>query len=264
MRKSAPSKRMRSTTEMDPVVETARAILENGVQHFLGNIGPIIEKFQNYHRAASSVIEAQPRLKELNEAGATLTTAAANAAASGSTASDESKPTVIGAKVVINPTDDENVVEVEFPDNTELKKQLKLLKREAYEMSTILEGIVDWIDLNAPEKLKGQEDVGAEIQDAVTEQVANLSEAVGQVYELEMKYLGERAELETTLLAMPEVKSIALSMEIHDSDVWDEVERAWKTMLRVVTVCYSVVSKNISKLREPVSALSTAANSIYQ
>lgn len=255
-----PVKRERNNTELDPVVDTVRDLFEQNVQYFLDNIGSYVDKYQTYQNNATSLIESQPKI---SAAPSTTTTAAAdNNPPSAFDTTATPKSVIIGGKVSINPTADETVVEVEFPDNSDLKQQLKQLKREAYEMSTTLEGIVDWIDLNAPDKVKGQEDAGAEIQGAVSEQIASLAAAVNDVYELELKYLGERAELETTLLALPEVKSIALSMEIHDAETWDTVERSWKVMVRVCLIAYSVVTKNLARLKQPVATRSSG--SIYQ
>jgi hypothetical protein len=254
-----PSKRTRSSVDLlDPIVETVRTMMEGNTQYFLDHIGTLVDKFMKHRDATQAIIEAQPRL---TNATRVADPAAKNEAVS-AFSEEEPKVPLVGAKVVISATDDESVVEVEFPDNEALKKQLKLLKREAFDLSTVLDGIVDWISLNAPAIEKGQEDAGAEIQDAVSEQVSNLTEAVSGVYEMEMKYLNERAELETTLLAMPEVKSIALAMEIHDSDMWDQVERAWKTMMRVCLIAYSVLSKNMGRLKNPDAASSSTA--MYQ
>lgn len=259
MPKVPPSKRTRAAVDlMDPVVDTVRTMMEGNTQYFLDHIGALVDKFMQHRDATRSIIEAQPRLKDQPRA------ATGEQEPTPSAFSEEQRVPEVGAKVIISATDDESVVEVEFPDNEDLKKQLKLLKRESYELSTVLDGIVDWISLNAPAIEKGQEDAGAEIQDAVAEQITNLSEAVDGVYEMEMKYLGERAELETTLLAMPEVKSIALSMEIHDSDIWDQVERAWKTMMRVCLIAYSVVSKNMGRLKDPLAAAASSASTMYQ
>jgi len=257
-----PVKRERNA-DLDPVVDTVRDLFEQNVQYFLDNIGTYVDKYQSFQDAATALIEAQPKIAAAVHSKAAAGTSAFDKAAEGSEeTATATKTVVIGGKVTINATADDTVVEVEFPDNADLKQQLKQLKREAYEMSTTLEGIVDWIDLNAPDKVKGQEDAGAEIQGAVSEQISSLASAVNDVYELELKYLGERAELETTLLALPEVKSIALSMEIHDAETWDTVERSWKVMVRVCLIAYSVVSKNLSRLKQPVATRSSA--SIYQ
>ena len=42
-----------------------------------------------------------------------------------------------------------------------------------------------------------------------------------------------------------------LQLEIGDADMWDEVERSWRAMIRVCLILYSVLTKNMSRLKNP-------------
>jgi hypothetical protein len=254
----------RSGVEMDPAVSIVKGVLEQNVTYFVQNVSQYIGKYQEQLSKCLAILNAQARIS-LQAAPATPKAADATGAATAAVpASDAAvkpdapaaeatpaSPAVIG-KVTVNENREEDVMEIEFPDNEKLCQQLKALKREAYELSTTFDGISDWIDLNAPDKEKGSEDsVGAEVQDAVIEQVGSLNEAVKGVYDLELKYLSERTDLESQVLKAPQVRSLQLQLEIGDSDTWDEIERSWRAMIRVCLILYSVLTKNMTRLKNP-------------
>ena len=258
---------------MDPAVNIVKGVLEQNVTFFVQNVSQYITKYQQHLNDCLAILSAQPNisLQPATPQAAAVTSVAAAvvaapeaaappaaevsattpAVADDATAAGAVSPTVVG-KVTVNETEEADVLEVEFPDNEELCKQLKSLKREAYELSTTFDGISDWIDLNAPDKEKGAEDsVGAEVQDAVIEQIGSLNEAVKGVYDLELKYLSDRTDLESQVLKAPQVRSLQLQLEIGDADMWDEVERSWRAMIRVCLILYSVLTKNMSRLKNP-------------
>jgi hypothetical protein len=142
------------------------------------------------------------------------------------------------------------IVEVKFPDNTEIVKQLRLLKRESYELGATMDGIHDWIALNVPD-IKDDENDGVEVMGAVIEQVTSLADTVRSVYSAEAKYLEERAELEKSMLKLPESETMKLAIKSHDGDTWDEIDRGWRTLIRVCLLLYSILSKNMAMLKEP-------------
>jgi hypothetical protein len=254
--KTGQKRNRREESGTDPVVETVKEMLEQNVEHFLGHITSYVEKYQRYHAEAAKIIAAIPVIEEGPRAPGTPASEESAQPDDGSMAKavGVTKKPVVGRKVVVTQTDDEEVVEVEFPENEELKKQLKMLKKEAYELSTTLEGIMDWIDLLAPDKDKTQEDsTGAEVQDAVSEQISSLADSTKSAYDLEGKYLNERGEIEAAILGMPQVKSMVLQLEVYDADAWDEIERSWKMLLRVCLIAYSVVFKNMKRLKNPLS-----------
>ena len=66
------------------------------------------------------------------------------------------------------------------------------------------------------------------------------------------KYYSDRAEIEKALLRAPNRESLKAMLDALDSNSWDDVERGWRTMIRVTLLLYSVLSKNMKKLKEPV------------
>ena len=140
-----------------------------------------------------------------------------------------------------------------FPDNALLLEQLKLLKKEAYALGTTFDGIHDWIALSIPD-YKEEDNVNVEIMGAVIQQVGNLQETVRDVYATELKYLEERADLEKSLLKVPDSDTIARQLELQELDTWDDVERGWRGMIRVSLILFSMLSKNMKALREPRKA----------
>lgn len=259
--------------------------LEQNLTYFMANIGMLIKKFDDYltaalpenpkskdptanqratspllKRGASEMVlsDSDPVTKPTDATAAptTTTTPAAEPKVAAAVSSPTSKPDIkaerVGKVQVKESAEDEEIVEITFPDNGELLKQLKLLKREAYELTTTFDGIHDWIALNIP-TMKDEDNVGVEVMGAVIEQISSLNEAIREVYKLESKYLTERAESEKSVLKYPESSSLALQMEVGDMDTWDEVERSWRALIRVCLILYSVLSKNMAKLKEPRS-----------
>lgn len=150
------------------------------------------------------------------------------------------------------------VVEVRFPDNTNLVKQLRLLKREAYELGSTMDGIHDWIALNVPD-IKEDDNDNVEIMGAVIEQVTSLTDTVKAVYSAESQYIEQRSEIEKAMLKLPESETMKLSMAAGDSNAWDEVDRAWRTLVRITLLLYSILSKNMAALKEPRKAAASHA-----
>jgi len=211
--------------EIDPSVVEVKSALEQNVHFFIGNVSSYVGKYSKSLQQATELMDAARN-----------------------------------AKVAVDPTPDEAVVNVSFPDNTALLDQLKQMKKEAYELSTVFDGISDWIDLNAPEKEQGAEDsTGVEIQNSVVEQIGSLNETIKSVYDLELKYLSERAEAEAQVLKMPVLMSLQLQLEVYDSDTWDEVDRSWRALIRVCLILYTVLAKNMAKLKHPAARRTAAA-----
>ena len=139
---------------------------------------------------------------------------------------------------------------VKIPDNKELLQQLRILKREAYELGTTFDGIHDWIALNVPD-LKDDDNTGIEVMDAVMEQVTSLNDAVREVYSIEGKYMEDRSENECTVMKYPDAGSIRLVLEVADRDLWDDIERGWRILIRTSLILYTVLSRNMEKLKNP-------------
>jgi hypothetical protein len=142
------------------------------------------------------------------------------------------------------------IVEVNFPSNEDLLGNLRTLKRESYELATTMDGIHDWIALNVPD-IKEDDNSGVEVMSAVIEQVSSLTDTVRGVYGLEQKYLEERSECEKRRLKYPESKMVELQLQTQDTDTWDDLDRGWRTLIRVCLVLYAVLAKNMTALKEP-------------
>jgi hypothetical protein len=141
-------------------------------------------------------------------------------------------------------------ITIVFPDNTMLVREFKAMKTEADNLSTTFDGIHDWIALNVPD-VKEEDNAGVEVMGAVISQVSNLSESIRDIYNADLKYLEERGDLEKRLLKYPTVEGVKRQLLLHDEDAWDELERGWRSMIRLVVILYSVLNKNMAKLLEP-------------
>lgn len=179
-----------------------------------------------------------------------LPAAATGTASSGADAGAATSKTVNNKKKGAKKQQKIRIVEVKFPDNTNIVTQLRLLKREAYELGATMDGIHDWIALNVPD-IKEDENEGVEVMGAVIEQVSSLTETVRAVYSVESGYLEGRADLEKAMLKNPESKTMMLALEAHDCDTWDEIDRGFRTMIRVSLLLYTVLSRNMKVLSMP-------------
>ena len=146
--------------------------------------------------------------------------------------------------------DEVPIIALEFPNNTALLCELELIKKEAYEIASVLDAVTDWIALSIPE-MKADNSNNVDVMGAVLEQISSLLDAVRSVYVLGKKYLAERAELEKGLLKVPICTGLALAVGIKDSDTWDDVERSWKALLRVSLIGHSILLKNMDQLKHP-------------
>lgn len=253
------SKAAKGEAEMDPAVAKVQSVLEENLTYFMSNIGQFIKKFDDHLTAA---LPGNPKAKEepkkltspllKREPGALGDAATATEApASEEGTVDVARPR---PRVIVEETEDE--ISITFPNNDDLREQLALLKREAYELGTTFDGIHDWVALNIPD-MREEGEIGVEVMGAVIEQTSSLADSTRGVYSLELKYLSERSEAEKALLKCPDSRSLQLALETNDADTWDEIERAWRTLIRVCLILYSVLAKNMNKLREPRKAMQT-------
>eukprot|EP01062_Namystynia_karyoxenos_P017681 TRINITY_DN16546_c0_g1_i1.p1 TRINITY_DN16546_c0_g1~~TRINITY_DN16546_c0_g1_i1.p1 ORF type:complete len:487 (+),score=170.44 TRINITY_DN16546_c0_g1_i1:99-1463(+) len=137
-----------------------------------------------------------------------------------------------------------------LPDNSELLEQLAHVKHESYELTTMLNGIVDWISLSIPQ-IKDEDNLGVEVQERVLQEISGLLKVVNATYEAELSYLQGRAEHESQYYKHFLAQSWYRVIEAHDLSEWDDLERGWRDMVRVTINAYSVLSKNMEKLKNP-------------
>ena len=272
---------------MDPAVQGVQDALEANLTYFMGNIGAIIKRYDEHLEkavpppvpapssaepgsstkgasAAPPPAEATPGSpkKEASSAPTASAPAAAPASPKADPAASSPKEATAAPAVVEAEAVEEETIEIVFPDNTPLLEQLGLLKRESYALSTTFDGIHDWIALNVPDMQK-DESAGVQVMGAVIEQLSSLNEAVRGVYALELKYLGDRSDLEQALLKLPQSETLKLSLEVTDNDMWDDVERGWRTLIRVCLIAYSVLAKNMPRLRDPQGGAAARATGMF-
>lgn len=249
--------RKRDAGELDPAVEHVQQQLESNLTYFMSNIGATIKR---YNQLLEAALPGNPKAKGQSERASPLLKRPSSIEIA-STENKEAQPPALAplpppaipsnATKAVKPLgENEEEIHVVFPNNTELRKQLHFLKREAYELSVTFDGIHDWIALNIPD-MKDEDNTGVEVMGAVIEQCSTLNDAIRGVYGLELKYLSERGEIEKAMLKCPESVSLKLQLEVSDGDTWDELERGWRILTRSCLILYSVLSKNMQKLREP-------------
>jgi hypothetical protein len=241
---------------IDPAVLKVHQSLEATLGHFMATVGEMCRNWDSKLQAAmplnpkakffleepetadtpnSTHKKSSPLLKRRSFAAA----ATATAEASGAAAAPSSPG---GAS-----TKSDDVI----PDHTELLKQLRVLKGEARTLMKVLDQIHDWIALNVPAIGGDEEDSGVEVLGVVLQNVEDTTEALGEVYGMESKYLSDRAELEATYAHRPDCPSVQRTFKVLNSDAWDELERGWRAMIRGSLLLHSTLAKNMKILREP-------------
>eukprot|EP00759_Apiculatamorpha_spiralis_P034734 PhF_6_TR35762/c0_g1_i1/m.51960/K06696/PSME1; proteasome activator subunit 1 (PA28 alpha) len=140
-----------------------------------------------------------------------------------------------------------------FPDNTSVLEHLRLLKSAAYDLIVTFDGIQDWILIHVP-AIKDEDNSGVEVQETVVQLIAGYYKLVKGVYSEEMEYLTRRAEMETSMMKQPGTVSWRKAIELHDVEEWDDIELAWRTLVRAVMLCQTLLQRNMEKLKEPRTA----------
>ena len=139
-----------------------------------------------------------------------------------------------------------------FPENSEIRKNLSLLRRKAHEIIAIFDCIQDWILAHIP-TIKDEDNSGVEVQETVVAQVAGYYKVIKGIYAEEMEYLSRRSELETNHLKQPASDSWMCAIVLHDSQEWDDIENCWRALIRVIMLCQNLLARNMEKLKEPRS-----------
>eukprot|EP00658_Telonema_sp_P-2_P006491 TRINITY_DN12458_c0_g1_i1.p2 TRINITY_DN12458_c0_g1~~TRINITY_DN12458_c0_g1_i1.p2 ORF type:complete len:101 (-),score=31.21 TRINITY_DN12458_c0_g1_i1:221-523(-) len=94
---------------------------------------------------------------------------------------------------------------------------------------------------------------------AVVEQVSSLSQTLASVRSMEQKYYTERAQLEKAVLKVPESRMLQLELLTSEEGWWIEAERAWRVLIRCSLLAYTMLARNMDRLKEPAGKSSSAA-----
>lgn len=128
--------------------------------------------------------------------------------------------------------------------------QLKIAKTEARILGKTLDEIHDWIALNIPQ-MKEEDNVGVAVMASVIGELTGAIAKVRGVYDMEAAYVSDRAELDVKYLKTTDAESTLQAIEVCDSDAWDTLEKAWRTMMRVALLVHSTLAKNMRLLKDP-------------
>jgi hypothetical protein len=142
---------------------------------------------------------------------------------------------------------DAAALEAEFPDNTALTAQLRLLKRESYALETTFNGIHDWTALNVV-TTDDEEGPVSQALEAVMEQTASLTESLRSTYDLYSTYLAARFGLEHDAAKYPDCYSYRDSLLMLEVNTWDELRQAWRVLLRTTMILHTFLAKNMKLL----------------
>eukprot|EP01062_Namystynia_karyoxenos_P045432 TRINITY_DN3372_c0_g2_i1.p1 TRINITY_DN3372_c0_g2~~TRINITY_DN3372_c0_g2_i1.p1 ORF type:complete len:315 (+),score=131.19 TRINITY_DN3372_c0_g2_i1:92-946(+) len=137
-----------------------------------------------------------------------------------------------------------------------LVEQLQILTNEAYELRTVLRGIDDWLELQEPAVKKQQDpefSVALEIQRAVRYEVIQDVKIVGELYGYETVFLAQHARYVSEYYKQPYAASYWWKLiDAEQRKFWDELERAWRQMIRVVLMTMKELANNHAQLSQPL------------
>eukprot|EP01063_Lacrimia_lanifica_P004666 TRINITY_DN12663_c0_g1_i1.p1 TRINITY_DN12663_c0_g1~~TRINITY_DN12663_c0_g1_i1.p1 ORF type:complete len:283 (+),score=128.15 TRINITY_DN12663_c0_g1_i1:52-900(+) len=138
------------------------------------------------------------------------------------------------------------------PDNSLLLGQLALVKSEADQLEKQLQAITEWIALMVP-TIKDEDNAGVEVQMQVHSELTSLAKEIEAKYELESEYIEGRANIESKYYKHFLAPSWIKLLEKHDQNRWDDLEIAWKELVRITLNAYTLVTNNLEKLKNPRS-----------
>eukprot|EP00756_Hemistasia_phaeocysticola_P006516 Hpha_TRINITY_DN13868_c0_g1::TRINITY_DN13868_c0_g1_i1::g.69794::m.69794 len=224
--------------ETDDMMVKQKDDLWENVQHFLESIPELNKRYSNQMESVKS--KNPKRQKGADKPGTPLVKRRRTG--------DDCSPQASPSKPRVPPSGPAELPRL--PDNKELLDELDKLKHESYELTTILNAVIDWISLSIPQ-IKDEDNLGVEVQERVLSEITGLLKVLNSSYESELGYLSGRAEHESQYYKHFKAPSWQQVIEAHDMGEWDDLERAWRDMVRVTINAYSVLSKNMEKLKNP-------------
>lgn len=291
---------MKLPPEQQVPLTEARKVLDETVEHFMSNLGSIVSHLtEMLKRAAAENRDAAPPLRLPLPDDATGTASditppgspvsrkrridpnfaplpPSDAISSAIKAAEPSVAPVTGPVTDTPPADAPKLTEKQMrkafqdalPDNSLLLKQLQTLKVEARSLSLCFERVHDWIALNLPEMAQ-EDNAQALIMGTMLGQVMNVLTSVKSIYELEGKYLVDRALSEQKLYRImrrgPSVSTVSAVAMLHSDErmAWEDCHKAWRTLVRSTLLLHSMLSKNMERLRSPRSTRASHHHGMY-
>lgn len=168
---------------------------------------------------------------------------------------DEESAAATAAEAQADSSDDESDEEAEtaeqapeivLPDNRLLLKQLHILRREAYALSTTFNGIHDLIAFMIPSsaEMEGTDGTTATVMAAVMQQALSLAEVCSENEKMESQYLSDRLDAEVSAQKHPDCYTFQDALISLEVDTWDQLKRSWWAMTRITLIMHTVLARN--------------------
>lgn len=261
----APKRKAKSDFQVSPEAEAAAKEIHEGLErtlaHFMANVGALCRTFDAKLREALPHNPKAHFFEDLERAGSPPSSPLLKRPPR----SESMSPLALAAspmKAAANKDRGAGASTSDFPpapltlpppeSKQKLLAQLRILKIESRGVVKTFDQIHDWIALNIP--TLGEEAPGLEVMGVIIGNVADLTGVIKSVYGLESKYLSDRLELEAKLLRNPECPSYERALTVLDSNTWDEVEKAWRSIIRACLLVHSLLAKNMKLLMDPKRA----------
>jgi hypothetical protein len=139
-----------------------------------------------------------------------------------------------------------------------LLSQIRILKTEARQLWHTFERIHDWVALNIPQIGDENAGPGVEVMGMVISELEEMMNTAKVIYMLEMKYLGDRADLELRIAKYTATDNARRALEVYDANSWDDVEKGYRSLMRATLIAHSTLSKNMKRLKQPMREMSAA------
>lgn len=278
-------------TSTVPEIRAVHDELEKSLTFFLGNIGPLCQRLtERLHSAMPHNPKAVTARLAAAAAAASEEAAAAGAAAEGDAAApiadveaaafprSESSPLLDARDSPLSTTSKLTTeltsellarhpsfggvedTAVASPE-AELAVQLKLIKAEARALSKTFDNITDWMAVRIPQ-FDDEDDLGGQVLGQVLSRMEPVVEEIRAVYTMESEFLAALAPLETAMENHPEAGSINKAIEVVRADTWDELEQAWRKMIRGTLIVHALLSNNLKVLRDPSGPRGRSSNTL--
>ena len=154
----------------------------------------------------------------------------------------------------LNTSEEVKTIRVGIPSNTNLLRQIRLLKKEAFVLVSHLTDVHHFLGLNVP-PFKLSDNVGVEVLGAIGVQMSNhineLQEKCG--FSMESSYLADRAVLEMARFRNPRSVTTLRSVVLHDVEAWEEVRKGWALIAFTALHVSELIRKNWNIVTNPRS-----------
>jgi proteasome activator subunit 2 (PA28 beta) len=134
--------------------------------------------------------------------------------------------------------------------NSEVKKFMRVLKREIFELLDLLNTMRMWVQLNIPEISDGN-NFGVNVQEDIVSMLKSGRASAMSVLDTTVRYFATRAKLLSKSVKYPLLEDYKRSVEELDSKEWMMLRNCCLDLRNNYAILYDLITKNLEKIRKP-------------